>query len=332
MLGLKEKPSISVVIPAYNAENLISGCLQALLNQTVDDSRYEILVVDDGSADNTSAVVRNFENVRLIRQENKGPAAARNEGAKKARGDLIFFTDADCIPRKDWIEEMVRPFEDDCEIAGVRGSYMTKQRELAARFVQIEYEDKYDLLKKDHYIDFVDTYSAGFRRDIFLKFGGYDTSFPVACAEDVELSFRMSVQGYKMVFNSNATVYHRHPRFFFDYFKKKYKFAYWRMLAVKKNPEKLIRDSHTPQVMKLQTVFFPLLVLTIFIGYFSTKLIYLSILVVIAFFISTIPFVMKAMKKDFAIALLSPFILVGRSISQFFGVFNGTIKHLIFKS
>lgn len=332
MLNVEEKLSISVIIPAYNAENLISECLEALLNQTVDTSRYEILVVDDGSVDNTSAVVRSFKNIRLIMQENKGPAAARNEGARNARGNLILFTDADCIPRKNWIEEMIRPLEDDCEIAGVRGAYMTKQRELAARFVQIEYEDKYDRLKKDKYIDFMDTYSAGFRREIFLKFGGYDTCFPVACAEDVELSFRMSTQGYKMVFNSNAIVYHRHPRFFFDYFKKKYKFAYWRILAVKKNPKKLIKDSHTPQIMKLQAVFLPLLVFTIFLGYFSKKTAYLAFLIIIAFLISTMPFVIKAIKKDFAIALLSPFILVGRSVSQFLGVFNGTMKHVIFKA
>ena len=65
---------------------------------------------------------------------------------------------------------------------------------------------------------------------------GYDTSFPVACAEDIELSYRISSKGYKMVFNPNAIVYHIHPNSLIAYLKKKYKFAFWRVRGCKKNP------------------------------------------------------------------------------------------------
>jgi GT2 family glycosyltransferase len=193
----------------------------------------------------------------------------------------------------------------------------------------LEYEDKYDLLKKFQYIDFIDTYSAAFKREVFLEFDGYDTSFPVACAEDVELSFRMFSKGYKMVFNPNAVVYHTHPNSFVSYFKKKYKFAYWRILAVKKNPNKLVKDTHTPQMMKLQILFLPLLMLSLFLMLFSTKAVYSAIVIMVGFFVSTIPFVIRALKKDLTVGLLSPFLLMVRSVAQFFGVLNGTINHFI---
>jgi GT2 family glycosyltransferase len=92
---------------------------------------------------------------------------------------------------------------------------------------------------------------------------GSDTSFPVACAEDIELSYRMSARGWKMRFAPGAIVYHTHPETFFSYLKKKYKFAFWRVLAVRKNPSKGLKDSHAPQVMKLQLLFPPALVLAL---------------------------------------------------------------------
>jgi len=134
---------------------------------------------------------------------------------------------------------------------------------LVARFVQIEYEDKYRLMARLSNIDFIDTYSAAFRRDRFLEMAGYDTSFPLACAEDIELSYRMSARGWKMKFAPTALVYHTHPDTLSKYLKKKYKFAFWRILAVRKNRSKAVKDSHTPQLMKLQLLFVPTLVMAL---------------------------------------------------------------------
>ncbi|RPI33601.1 MAG: glycosyltransferase, partial [Nitrospiraceae bacterium] len=226
---------ISVIIPAYNAEKTIGRCLDALTKQAY-IGEFEIIVIDDGSTDSTPDIVAQFDKAKLIKQKNAGPASARNKGASAARGEIILFTDSDCVPEPDWISHMLRPFHEDSEVAGVKGAYKTRQREITARFVQLEYEDKYKYMLKDRYIDFIDTYSAGFRKDVFLEMNGYDTAFPVACAEDVELSYRMSNKGYKMVFNPDAVVYHTHPGSLLAYLKKKHKFAYWRMLALKKNP------------------------------------------------------------------------------------------------
>jgi GT2 family glycosyltransferase len=258
----------------------------------------------------------------LITLANAGPAAARNRGAGDANGTIILFTDDDCVPMPDWLDAMIEPFKDP-EVVGTKGVYRTHQKSLAARFVQIEYEDKYRLMADAESIDFIDTYSAAFRRDRFMEMGGYDTSFPVACAEDVELSYRMSARGWKMKFVPNATVYHTHPDTLSAYLKKKYKFAFWRVLAVRKNPEKAVKDSHTPQVMKLQLLFAPALLVAIVFDLAVRPRMPASVFVLAAFVASTLPFALRAMRKDAVVGVLSPALLAARACAQFLGVAAG---------
>jgi GT2 family glycosyltransferase len=269
-------------------------------------------------------VVQGYCGVGLLHQANAGPAAARNRGAAAARGTVLVFTDDDCIPMPDWLDTMLEPFQDP-QVVGAKGVYRTRQKSLAARFVQIEYEDKYRVMAGFEYIDFVDTYSAAFRRDRFLEIGGYDTSFPLACAEDVELSYRMSARGWKMKFAPNAAVYHTHPDTLWRYLKKKYKFAFWRVLAVRRNPSKAMKDSHTPQLMKLQLLFAPALLLGLAFDAVVRPALPVSALVLAAFAISTLPFALRAWAKDPVVAMLSPLLLAARACAQMLGVVGGLI-------
>jgi glycosyltransferase involved in cell wall biosynthesis len=316
-----EASSASIIIPTFNGAARIGNCLDSLVKQTA-GRNVEILVVDDGSTDNTPNVVRGYSSVRLITQANAGPASARNRGAMEARGKILLFTDDDCVPMPDWLEAMLGPFKDP-EVVGAKGVYRTHQSSLAARFVQIEYEDKYRLMAGLPSIDFIDTYSAAFRRDRFLEMTGYDTSFPVACAEDIELSYRMSARGWKMKFVPAAIVYHTHPDTLSRYLKKKYKFAFWRMLAVRKNPSKGVKDSHTPQIMKVQLLFAPALLLAVVFDLAARPAVPVSALVLLSFLLTTLPFTLRAIRKDAIIGILSPVLLAARACAQVLGVAAG---------
>jgi glycosyltransferase involved in cell wall biosynthesis len=315
--------SVSVVVPTFNGADRIGHCLDALQQQT-NWQDAEILVVNDGSADNTASVVEKYSGARLITQANAGPAAARNRGALEAHGAIILFTDDDCVPMPDWLDAMLEPFSDP-EVVAAKGVYRTRQTSLVARFVQIEYEDKYRLMARHDYIDFIDTYSAAFRRDRFLEMTGYDTSFPVACAEDVELSYRMSARGWKMKFATAAIVYHTHPDTLAAYLKKKYKFAFWRVLAVRKNPGKAVKDSHTPQLMKLQLLLMPAMLLALAFDVVVRPSVPASALVLVAFLLTTLPFALRAIRKDPIIGVLSPALLAARACAQMLGVAAGLI-------
>jgi glycosyltransferase involved in cell wall biosynthesis len=316
---------ISVIIPTFNSAKELTKCLESFKTQTISNENYEVMVVDDGSNDGTKDAAAKYP-VRYIYQQNHGPAAARNNGANQAQGEIILFTDADCEPQPDWIKEMIKPL-DDPQVVGVKGAYRTRQKGIVARLVQIEYEHKYERMKKFKYIDFIDTYSAGYRKDIFLKYNGFDERYPKASVEDQEFSFRLFHDGHKMVFNPDAVVFHKHSASLMDYLRKKYKIAFWKVFLLKRHPGKMKSDTHTPQSLKIQMV----LALSAFLGIaglFYQPMYYASALSLIVFFLSCIPFVLFALKRDSAVAFVSPFILFLRSLALSLGLGVGIIKHL----
>lgn len=319
---------VSVIVPVFNAMRYIDKCIDALLSQTYQHDNYEIIVVDDGSIDGTKEIVKRFP-VRYIWQPNRGPAAARNHGAKEAAGEIIIFTDADCIPVANWIEEMVKPFNSS-DVIAVKGAYKTSQTSLVARFSQIEFEERFKMLKRAKSIDMVDTYSAAFRKDIFWKAGGFDESFPVANNEDTELSYKLSRLGYKMVFNPDAIVYHiNHPDSIRKYSILKFWRGYWRMVVYKRYPTKVIKDTYTPQTLKLQILFsFLILVFLPFTLFLPNLIFYPLILAIIFFGLSILPLTLSAIKKDLIVGILSPIFISIRAASIGLGVICGMISRM----
>lgn len=322
---VNQSPRVSVIIPTSNGEATIGRCLEALINQTAVQDSYEIIVVDDGSRDRTCDQVEEYEQVRLFNQEKSGPASARNLGLNQARGEIILFTDDDCEPVEDWIDRMLAPFQRE-EIVGVKGAYLTRQQALVPRFVQLEFEDKYDRMARDEYIDFIDTYCAGYRKSILIDNNGFDTTFPVASTEDQELSFRLARQGYKMLFEPRAKVYHlKHPRDIGEYWRKKFNIGYWKVVVHRRHPDKLYRDSHTPQVLKLQILLVGITGLMLLAGIFWPPMWWLAVITGLAFLLSTLPFVLKAWSKDRAAAVLSPALLFVRAFALGMGFASGLL-------
>jgi len=316
----------SVIVPAYNALNTIGSCLKALTKQSIEKEAYEVIVVDDGSTDRTSEIVRQFQ-IKYFWQPNQGPATARNKGAQEAKGEIILFTDADCVPENNWIEEMVKPFNDP-KVMAVKGAYKTNQKSLTARFAQIEFEERFEMLRKAESIDMVDTYSAGYRKSIFLSLGGFDPSFRVANNEDTELSYKMSQAGYKMVFNPDAIVYHlKHPDSINKYARLKFWRGYWRMVVYKRYPNKMLKDSYTPQTLKIQILFlFLFLISLLLMGLLPHLIVYPLIFSIAGFVLSVLPLTILAFKKDLLIGILSPFFVSVRSFSLGLGIMWGIIS------
>ena len=117
------KPVISVIIASYNEEKLLPKCLTSLQKQTYSKDKYEIIVVDNGSSDNTAAIAKQFTQNVYYYDEIQGCGAARNYGFTKSKGSIIVFMDADSSAESEWLEKIVRYFEDKSLIC-IGGSAM----------------------------------------------------------------------------------------------------------------------------------------------------------------------------------------------------------------
>jgi len=318
---------ISVIIPAYNAAQTLPACLAALQGQTHPPG--EIIVVDDGSQDQTVQAARAY-GVQLLEQPHQGPAAARNLGIRQARGDIILLTDADCEPESTWVAEMTRPFADP-QVAGVKGSYRTHQQERVARLAQCEFEERYDRLERLATIDFIDTYAAAFRVAVLQEMGGFDPAFPQADNEDVELSYRLARAGCRLMFNRQAVVYHRHPNTWRAYLRRKIKRGYWRMMVYRLHPGKAMRDSYTPQLLKVQIALIYLVLGLAGLAFVFPPLGWGAAAAMIGLWLSAIPFVRRAAQQDNALVIAALVFIVVRALAFAIGVAGGTVGMFFFR-
>jgi cellulose synthase/poly-beta-1,6-N-acetylglucosamine synthase-like glycosyltransferase len=316
----QQSPLISVVVPAYNAQEVLGNCLNALERQTVPREEYEIIVVNDGSSDGTQEAAIGRD-VILISQPHRGAAAARNAGAHRAQGEIILFLDADCVPESTWIEAMISPFADQ-DIVGISGRIRTHQKGLVPRFIQLEYDDRYKNIAKHYYIDHINTAAGAYRRETFLESRGFLEN--LLGAEDVELSFRLASRGHKMVSSPKAIVYHQHPESILEYVRRKYHYGYWRMMVYRRHPRKAVADSRTPQTQKIQIGLFFLLVAAIIGSIFWRGLVWLAGGFALLFLLISLPFWWWVLRQDLEVGLLTPLFLLVATASVGAGVITGS--------
>jgi glycosyltransferase involved in cell wall biosynthesis len=319
------RPSISVVVPAYQAAATIGTCVRALTAQSLPRTEYEIIVVDDGSADNTAELAHSA-GARVLRlSHNMGPGAARNAGVAAAHGSTIVFTDADCEPTPGFVENLTRQLDDPL-VGGSKGVYLTRQQAAVARLVQLEYEERYHRTARQRSVDFVDTYAACFRRDDILRVGGFDATLRVC--EDQDLSFRLAAAGVRVRFVPDARTFHLHADSPGAYFRKKYRTARWKARVVRRYPRKLVHDSHTPPLLKAELVALCAIPIVAVLSRYRRwrPRVWLSIAAYVAM---TAPFLLRVAHRDRRLLLQAPAFLVGRDVALAVGFALGCVETLL---
>lgn len=189
---------VSVIVPVYNSLSELAECLSALTRSANSDT--EIIVVDDASTDDPSSVTNGF-GVRLLRlTRNSGPGGARNHGARHARGEVLFFVDADVVVAPDALRRVVQAFDADPKLAAVFGSYDARPR---AAGVVSQYRNLLHHFVHQHASPEASTFWAGcgaIRRNVFEAVGGFDTErFRRPSIEDIDLGFRVRRAGHRIV-------------------------------------------------------------------------------------------------------------------------------------
>jgi glycosyltransferase involved in cell wall biosynthesis len=309
---------ITIVVPAKNEESRIGQCLEALAAQKLDGMVCEVIVVDDGSDDDTAKIAARY-GARVIRSESLGAAAARNRGIEAASGEIILFTDADCIAGENWAARMVRPIIER-EADGVVGRILSMQRQFMARFIQAELEERYSRMGRQERIDFVNSGNCGFRTDLIAQ-NRFDESF--RWAEDLELSFRLVAIGSRMLFVPDAIVEHSHPTELSAYLRRKYRYASWAPLIYRRHPQKLVADSRTPAYLRWQVVCAALAVVLAPAELLLNRTWYASAGLLAAWTAFSFPIIRSNFRQSPALAMLAPFIAMLGNLAFLTGTLRG---------
>jgi GT2 family glycosyltransferase len=206
------RPSLSVVVPVRNGGSDFGRCLQRLRGSSLDD--FELIVVDDGSTDDSAALALDARATLLRLPSPRGPAAARNVGAQASRSELIFFLDADVAVHRETLARALRRFEYDPCLSALFGSYddnpaapgfVSQYRNLLHHFVH-QQGDFQDGIRPAH------TFWTGcglIRRSVFLEYGGFDPRlYPRPAIEDIELGYRLTRAGHRIALARDVLATH----------------------------------------------------------------------------------------------------------------------------
>jgi GT2 family glycosyltransferase len=201
---------IAVIIPSYNRPAQLECCLQALMAQDAAD--FELVVVDDGSPTPLQEVCAQFgDKVRYLRQENAGPASARNYGARSTSAPFIAFTDDDCRPQPDWLSKLqaAHAGQSDRLVGGLVINALPDDPYASASQALCDY--LYDYFEAEQgNMPFFTSNNIAMSREGFESIGGFDQTFERAAAEDRDFGLRWRDSGGSLVYAQDATIDHYH--------------------------------------------------------------------------------------------------------------------------
>ena len=221
----KKTYKISVLIPSYNEEKTIKETVEAVLNSNYDKKYMEVIVINDGSKDNTSKIVKKlmkkYKNLKLIDKENSGKADSLNNAIKVAKGELIAVVDADSYPKENSIKKLTGFFNDE-KVGAVTSAVLLKhKRKFLEKFQAIEYVLMAWTRKLLDFIDAVYVTNGPlsmYRKKVLVEVGGFDTK---TVTEDIEITWRILSFGYKTRMCLDAIVYTSAPNKFVNWYRQR---------------------------------------------------------------------------------------------------------------
>jgi cellulose synthase/poly-beta-1,6-N-acetylglucosamine synthase-like glycosyltransferase/peptidoglycan/xylan/chitin deacetylase (PgdA/CDA1 family) len=227
---------VSIIVPAYNEAANIRHTVRSLINN--DYPRLEVIVVDDGSTDNTAAIVAGMRlpSVRVIRQRNAGKPAALNTGVAHARSNLLVLVDGDTVFERDAVGRLVQPFVDPSVGAVSGNTKVANRRRLLGRWQHLEYVMGFNLDRR--MFDMLECMPTvpgaigAFRRETLADVGGVSSA---TLAEDTDLTMAVLRAGWKVVYEESAIAWTEAPSSLRQLWRQRYRWCYGTMQAMWKH-------------------------------------------------------------------------------------------------
>jgi glycosyltransferase involved in cell wall biosynthesis len=200
--------SVSVVVPALNAAATIADMLKALFRQSELPSNLEVIVVDNGSTDATLDIVRRVSSVVLLHEDKRGPSAARNCGLHYASGDIIVHLDADTLPTRTWLRNIVAPFSNSGTVLAAGRTLIFHPATPVERYIAGAGLYETDRAISRLPFPFVPSLNMAVRRSAALAIGGWAEE--LTTAEDVDFSHRiLKMYPSEIAYAADAVLFHR---------------------------------------------------------------------------------------------------------------------------
>ena len=236
----RTSPFVSIIVPVLNGEQTIRECLVSLLKMDYPVERREILVVDNGSTDRTAEIVMSFP-IRYLQEERRGSFSARNKGIEASKGEVLAFTDADCLVTAGWLRELVQGFDSE-EVGVVVGETVSyPPKTLAERYMAMR-KPLQQMWNLSYPVSpWFATSSVALRRKVFDNIGLFDPQ--ILTGEDVDISWRFfQNKNFKLVHRPKSVVFHRHRVTTWGLFKQYQGYGYGQAILSRKYRGKLSWD------------------------------------------------------------------------------------------
>lgn len=233
-------PKISVLLCTYNGSRTIGDSLEWI--SRLDYPDYEVIVVNDGSTDNTAAIVSQY-NVRLIETENRGLSSARNTALAAAQGEIVAYIDDDAHPDPHWLKYLAITYIKTDFVAVGGTNILPAKSELVAECVDNAPGGATHVLLSDRIAEHIPGCNMSFRKDILESVGGFDPQF-VTAGDDVDVCWKMQKKGLKIGFNAAAVVLHHRRNKVKIYWKQQFGYGKAEAKLEKKWPEKYNTIGH----------------------------------------------------------------------------------------
>jgi glycosyltransferase involved in cell wall biosynthesis len=215
---------LSVIIPSYNSAQTIGVLLQSIFHsRKILPNLLEIIIVDDHSTDETLQSIytelkkysKKIKTRIIVLKKNEGPAKARNIGVQYAKGKIVLFLDSDVILFPDTLNTLIQAFTEDPDLYALTGVWDKEQHSSSffRKFKALR-DWSYWINERDpkNYYYLFSTRIAAIKRDLFIRLGGFDTTYKAALVEDIELTYRIA-RRYAVVFNPEVRVHHEFEDF-----------------------------------------------------------------------------------------------------------------------
>lgn len=316
---------ISVIVPVYNGEKTIAKCLESIIASDLKD--FELIVVDDNSKDKTPSIIRSLKCDFIKLHKRVGAGAARNIGAKKAKGDILAFTDSDCIIPTNWLSRIQKIFKKQKRVSAITGGYKAPvKKNIVSLFSH--YELLFRQRSNDGETDDIISSNLAVKKKAFDKVGGFNEYLKNAGNEDMELANKLNKAGYRIFWDRRNNVEHYFRTNLFEYLEQQYRFARTIVLSVFKFPEMLsIKSKYSEEKIKLQIIITSLMIASLFASFFQRASLIITLITIILLMHINIEVISIIRKKENAMFTIAAFgIIICRNIAHTTGLFNGIIQ------